>query len=318
MVERRFPPPAVTWSSKSVQAKSVQAKPVQAKPVAAAGVRPPPVPQPAQRPAPPAVVQHKAGGPSAHGGFAPPAPARPTQPPVVQHKAGGQAQGIVQRAFDPGPLGPFSMGTSPLDGLSEREIRQARRGVRAAGGRAAGRITGDRIRHAVLENRKAARLALDPDGEHAGWHIPTSAWAIHKVGANYYKFYNDALGYVDFDNAGVYAAGDTTEDGKAVPAATVYAAMPYAALLGTVNIFHSTKKGTDYMIDPVTGGASADTLKQNNRAPHDAVANALRGTPKPAGYTWHHHKTKGRMDLVKTTVHASFAHRGGFSLWGRK
>lgn len=305
MAERYFPPPAVAWSSKSVQAK----------PAPAAGARLLPAPQPAQRAAP-LPVQAKTVGRPVPGAVQ---PAQRAVPPPIQAKTVGRpVPGVVQPAFDPGPLGKFHPGKNPLDGLSEREVRQARRGVEAAARRGRARVTADRIRHAVIENRKAARQALDPDGEHSGWHIPTSAWVIHKIGASYYKFYNDIGGYIDFDTPGAYAAGDTTEDGKAVPAATVYANMPYAAPMGTVNIFYGTAKGVDYMVDPATGGVSTDRLKQNGRAPHDAVANALRGTPKPAGYTWHHHKTKGRMDLIKTTVHAAFAHRGGFSLWGRK
>jgi hypothetical protein len=312
MDERRFPPPVVTWSS-----KPVQVGPAQAKSAMAAGMRPSPVPQPVQRPAPPAVVQHKAASPPGHGGGSPSSAAgRMRPPPVVQALPVVQAKTVAWPAT--GVVQPFHPGRNPLDGLSEREIRQARRKVAAEARRSGTRVTGDRIHHAVLEHRKAVRQALDPNGEHSDWHIPQATWVIHKVGASYYKFYNDIDGYIDFDTAGKYAAGDMTEDGKAVPPATVYAAMPYAPGVYTVNIFHSTKKGTDYMVNPTTAGISEKTLKQNNRSVHDKVADDLRGSPKPAGYTWHHHKTKGRMDLVKTTVHAAFAHRGGFSLWGRK
>ena len=172
------------------------------------------------------------------------------------------------------------------------------------------RLTPARILSAAVVNARAAREALDPNGEHEWRHVPTSRWVIHKVGANYYKFRNDALGCVDFDTPGVHAAGDTTEDGSAVPGGTAYAAIPYAAGTSTVNIFGHTAHGIDYMTD-------GTRLKRSNRSPHDAVADGLRGTAKPAGYTWHHHQTKGRMDLIKTTVHRAFAHRGGFSIWGK-
>lgn len=199
-------------------------------------------------------------------------------------------------------------------------MRAARRTVKSASkidpeaSRRSRRTTAEKIRHIASQTNKEYYRSLNPNGEHEGWHIPTNCWVIKKVGSSYYKFKMDALGYIDFDTPGVYAVGDQA-DGKLVPAGTAYQPMTYATPTPSVNIFHNTVGGTDYMVAP--GGGAPQKLRQNNRSPHDAVANAIRGVAKPPGFTWHHHKTKGRMDLVETKIHAAFAHRGGFSLWGK-
>ncbi|MEM7548053.1 MAG: HNH endonuclease [Bacteroidota bacterium] len=33
-------------------------------------------------------------------------------------------------------------------------------------------------------------------------------------------------------------------------------------------------------------------------------------------FTWHHHQTTGRMQLVNSKIHSQTGHTGGFSLWG--
>jgi len=38
----------------------------------------------------------------------------------------------------------------------------------------------------------------------------------------------------------------------------------------------------------------------------------------PKGYTWHHHQTRGYMQLVKTTKHEATGHTGGKKIWGTK
>lgn len=38
---------------------------------------------------------------------------------------------------------------------------------------------------------------------------------------------------------------------------------------------------------------------------------------KPTGYTWHHHQTRGVMQLVKRTYHEHTPHTGGISIWGK-
>jgi hypothetical protein len=48
---------------------------------------------------------------------------------------------------------------------------------------------------------------------------------------------------------------------------------------------------------------------------YDAANKAAGFSSKPKGYVWHHHETKGRMQLVKESVHLQTGHTGGFSLW---
>jgi hypothetical protein len=61
----------------------------------------------------------------------------------------------------------------------------------------------------------------------------------------------------------------------------------------------------DIMITP-TGKRGSDFTAANEAA-------GFKSTPK--GYTWHHHQTRGRMQLVKTAIHSKTGHTGGFSLW---
>ncbi|MCD9017903.1 LamG-like jellyroll fold domain-containing protein [Parachryseolinea silvisoli] len=47
-----------------------------------------------------------------------------------------------------------------------------------------------------------------------------------------------------------------------------------------------------------------------------AAANSLAGySSTPKGYTWHHHQSTGRMQLVETSIHSQTGHTGGFALW---
>jgi hypothetical protein len=61
----------------------------------------------------------------------------------------------------------------------------------------------------------------------------------------------------------------------------------------------------DVMIKP-TGNRVADFAAANKAAGYSST---------PKGYTWHHHQTTGRMQLVETGVHSQTGHTGGFSLW---
>lgn len=61
----------------------------------------------------------------------------------------------------------------------------------------------------------------------------------------------------------------------------------------------------DVMIKP-TGNRSLDFGEANKVAGYSST---------PKGYTWHHHQTTGRMQLVETKVHSQTGHTGGFSLW---
>lgn len=38
---------------------------------------------------------------------------------------------------------------------------------------------------------------------------------------------------------------------------------------------------------------------------------------KPDGYTWHHHQTRGVMQLVHKSYHEGTSHTGGFAIWAR-
>jgi len=38
----------------------------------------------------------------------------------------------------------------------------------------------------------------------------------------------------------------------------------------------------------------------------------------PEGFTWHHHQTRGNMQLVRTAGHKATAHTGGKKIWGTK
>lgn len=61
---------------------------------------------------------------------------------------------------------------------------------------------------------------------------------------------------------------------------------------------------------------------KNTRGWHFMAANyaAFKTTGKgsPAPNTWHHHKDKGRMQLIDASVHGVIPHNGGHSTWGKK
>ena len=65
------------------------------------------------------------------------------------------------------------------------------------------------------------------------------------------------------------------------------------------------KDGKNDVIIKPTGNRELDFQAANEAAGY---------TTTPKGYTWHHHQTKGRMQLVETEVHAKTGHTGGFSL----
>jgi hypothetical protein len=61
---------------------------------------------------------------------------------------------------------------------------------------------------------------------------------------------------------------------------------------------------------------------KNKRSMHFMAANwaafANLSTASPAPNTWHHHKDKGRMQLIDAIVHGATKHNGGHSTWGKK
>jgi len=42
----------------------------------------------------------------------------------------------------------------------------------------------------------------------------------------------------------------------------------------------------------------------------------LKAGLTPGGYTWHHHQTPGKMQLVDKNVHFKIGHTGGGEIWG--
>ncbi|MCY8807466.1 T7SS effector LXG polymorphic toxin [Bacillus atrophaeus] len=43
----------------------------------------------------------------------------------------------------------------------------------------------------------------------------------------------------------------------------------------------------------------------------------LRDGITPEKYTWHHHQTPGKMELVDRVIHAKTGHTGGYKIWGK-
>lgn len=79
-----------------------------------------------------------------------------------------------------------------------------------------------------------------------------------------------------------------------------------------------TKKGFPNFKDFLFKGGKADIKIKptGNRASDFDAANKIAGySSTPKGYTWHHHQSKGRMQLVNSSVHSKTGHTGGFSLW---
>lgn len=128
--------------------------------------------------------------------------------------------------------------------------------------------------------------------------IPRSQWTRKTVNGVDYKFYNSGDGTLEFFKTW-----------------TGFPVCPHADGTWDVNI-----------IDPTT-----DTLKhtgeavENTRYQHFKVANIIReggrippvhGGYSPPGYTWHHHKDRGRLQLIDRDVHAAFPHVGGEAIWG--
>jgi len=55
----------------------------------------------------------------------------------------------------------------------------------------------------------------------------------------------------------------------------------------------------------------------HNNADYDnGYDNNPDGGSSPAGLTWHHHGSVGKMELIDRDVHAAFRHSGGYSAWG--
>ncbi len=44
----------------------------------------------------------------------------------------------------------------------------------------------------------------------------------------------------------------------------------------------------------------------------------IKAGKTPDGYTWHHHQTRGYMQLIKSEQHSKTGHTGGRKIWGTK
>ena len=136
----------------------------------------------------------------------------------------------------------------------------------------------------------------DPHGDWDPTAVPRSQYQSHNVDGTDYKFYNHGDGSIEF----------TTPSGS----------YPPIALFDRVNIDQG-----DGTIKGVPGRKLLKQPKHSNYW-HFKAANALSSVSNrsdgrsPDNKTWHHHKTKGQMELVDRAVHAKFMHIGGKSMWG--
>ncbi|MFH7026389.1 MAG: DUF4157 domain-containing protein [Heteroscytonema crispum UTEX LB 1556] len=139
----------------------------------------------------------------------------------------------------------------------------------------------------------------DPDYEAQEWSpsIPKNEYVDHTVNNQWYRFYNDQEGCLDFQDP---------KDLPNRPATKVN-------ILKDVNINdNGFVKNTNQTIP----------LKQpkGQNYQHFKAANIEAGLPKlgisPPGLTWHHHKEVGKMQLLDRDIHAAFLHKGGKSIWG--
>jgi RHS repeat-associated protein len=94
----------------------------------------------------------------------------------------------------------------------------------------------------------------------------------------------------------------------------------------TIKRYNAEKK----FVEANTGGFDDFSHALYTEGPNDVNIGLLRGSDPadfaaankaagykstPAGYTWHHHEDLGRMQLVRTDVHAAASHSGGRSIW---
>ena len=49
---------------------------------------------------------------------------------------------------------------------------------------------------------------------------------------------------------------------------------------------------------------------------HPEQLEQLRRGQTPDGYTWHHHQSKGKLELVDKEIHNQTGHTGGKAIWG--
>jgi RHS repeat-associated protein len=69
---------------------------------------------------------------------------------------------------------------------------------------------------------------------------------------------------------------------------------------------HLYKGGINEVKIAPTGNRLTDAIEANKVAGYGFT---------PKGYTWHHHQSIGKMQLVETKIHSQTGHTGGFELW---
>jgi hypothetical protein len=127
------------------------------------------------------------------------------------------------------------------------------------------------------------------ESEYFDANVPKNQWTRKKVDGTWYEFYNRGDGTLDFD-----------DPGKGYPACRKKEDVNILKQPGFPNI------------------PSLQTAKGDNSG-HFRAANQMtgrKGAASPSGWTWHHHKDIGRMQLLDRKVHAAFKHCGGKSIWG--
>jgi hypothetical protein len=79
---------------------------------------------------------------------------------------------------------------------------------------------------------------------------------------------------------------------------------------------------TPHMYKGTAGKAEVTIKYTGSRAGDEAAADLAAGftatSPRPAGYTWHHHESVGRMQLVRSDVHNRVPHSGGVQIYKAK
>ncbi|SHO58017.1 HNH endonuclease [Vibrio quintilis] len=143
----------------------------------------------------------------------------------------------------------------------------------------------------------AIKSYLKPDS--GSGHVPSDKETEKDVNGTTYRFYNDTDGCLEFM---------CPKGGKPK--------CPKAPGTWEVNIEDGGNPGkTKFTGNPLNSGSRPQHFKVSNMI-YEGTPHPVNGDKSPAGYTWHHHKDRGKMQLIDRDVHASFSHKGGYSIWG--
>lgn len=75
-----------------------------------------------------------------------------------------------------------------------------------------------------------------------------------------------------------------------------------------------SSNSTQFKYSNLTLAKNKDALKKFNKDQQKQIKEGKT----PEKYTWHHHQTRGYMQLVNTKIHKKTGHTGGKSIWGTK